>query len=43
VLVCVIRNRQITALKRILKEYAKDSFAYMTIASEVAGKGFASS
>ncbi|MDR0856691.1 MAG: YitT family protein [Clostridiales bacterium] len=39
-LICVIRRRQLPALKRLLREYAKDSFAYAMQTSEVIGQGF---
>lgn len=43
ILVCVVRKRQISAFHKLIKTYAPDSFAYITQASEVIGKGFPSS
>lgn len=40
VLVCILRRRQVTAFRRLIKEIDPDAFAYMSQASEVLGKGF---
>ena len=40
-LVCIIRKRQLTQLRTILKKYP-DTFAYISGTSEVVGRGFAS-
>lgn len=38
-LVCIVRRRQITEFRKILKNYP-DSFAYITATNEVMGRGF---
>ena len=43
ILIVIIRNRQMSAFKQLLKECAKDSFAYVMQTSEVLGRGFTSS
>jgi uncharacterized membrane-anchored protein YitT (DUF2179 family) len=39
-LLCVITNRQIVTLKRIMKEIDPDSFAVMANVTQVFGLGF---
>lgn len=43
IIVCIVRKRQVAAFKRLLKEEAQQAFIYVTLASEVIGKGFSSS
>ncbi len=38
-LICILRKRQMSAFREILKKYP-DTFAYITSASEVVGRGF---
>ncbi|NLC16982.1 MAG: DUF2179 domain-containing protein, partial [Clostridiales bacterium] len=41
-LVCLVRKRQVSAMRKLLKEYAPDSFTYISQATEVIGEGFTS-
>lgn len=43
VLICLVRKRQLSAMHKLLKKYAPDSFTYISQANEVIGKGFPSS
>ncbi len=43
VLICLVRKRQLSAMHDLLKEYAPNSFTYISQANEVIGKGFPSS
>ena len=40
VLVCVLRNRQVPQLKRIVRDVDPDAFVYITDVREVFGEGF---
>lgn len=42
-LICLVRKRQVAAMEKLLKEYAPNSFTYISHASEVIGEGFPSS
>lgn len=42
-LICIVRKRQISAFRTILKDFEADSFAYITTTTEVVGRGFPSS
>ncbi|HEY8419858.1 MAG TPA: YitT family protein [Clostridia bacterium] len=41
-LICLVRKRQVSAMRQLLKEYAPNSFTYISQASEVIGEGFTS-
>ena len=41
VLFCIVRRRQVTELRKLIKEIDPQAFAYITPASEVYGQGFA--
>lgn len=40
ILICILRPRQVTAFRKLIKEIDPDAFAYISQASEVLGKGF---
>jgi uncharacterized membrane-anchored protein YitT (DUF2179 family) len=41
-LIVIVRNRQLPLFKQLIKEHAKEAFAYLTPASQVIGRGFTS-
>jgi len=40
VLVCILRPRQVTAFRKLVKRIDPSAFAYLSQTSEVVGKGF---
>ncbi|HEY8444123.1 MAG TPA: YitT family protein [Clostridia bacterium] len=41
-LICLVRKRQVSTMRKLIKEYAPNSFTYISQASEVIGEGFTS-
>lgn len=41
-LICLVRRSQVSTMRKLLKEYAPNSFTYISQASEVIGEGFTS-
>lgn len=42
-LICLVRKSQVSAMKKLLKQYAPNSFTYISQATEVIGEGFTTS